>query len=68
MFGKMTISTNPASEVWFNGQKLGETPLANVRLPAGDLVLDLIDLNTRAKQQVKVTIAPNTTRAFKFPQ
>lgn len=39
--GTLSIATSPWCEVWWRGRKLGTTPLANVRLPAGRQTLEL---------------------------
>jgi serine/threonine-protein kinase len=40
-FGFLTIDTSPWSQVSVGGKLLGQTPLVNVKLPAGNQVLTL---------------------------
>jgi serine/threonine-protein kinase len=42
-FGKATIDSRPWSLVFWRGRRLGETPVINVELPAGNQPLVLVD-------------------------
>jgi len=41
--GLVSLDTTPWSRVFFHGRSLGETPLAEVRLPVGRQVLVCVD-------------------------
>jgi serine/threonine-protein kinase len=55
--GTLTIATTPWSEVFLGSRRLGTTPLANVRLPAGTHTLTLRAPGRPPRRQ-NVTIEP----------
>lgn len=59
--GTLTINTEPWSEVWVDGKKLGMTPLAYKELPAGRHKLVLKNPRLKLKKTVWVRIQPGKT-------
>jgi len=56
--GLVSLDTTPWSRVYFHGRLLGETPLAEVRLPAGRQILVCVDGEDR-RHNVTVVVDPN---------
>jgi hypothetical protein len=63
--GWINLDARPHAEVYLEGLKLGETPLANVKLPAGCVRLRFVDPTTRAEQVRAVWVEPNETSAYR---
>jgi serine/threonine-protein kinase len=59
--GSLTINTQPWSEVWVDGKKLGLTPLAYKELPAGRHRLVLKNPRLKLKKAVWIRIQANKT-------
>lgn len=59
--GALTIDSDPWAEVWLGGVKLGVTPLAYVKLPAGRHQLTLRNPEQRIETQVWVDIEASKT-------
>jgi serine/threonine-protein kinase len=59
--GSLTINTQPWSEVWVDGKKLGLTPLAYKELPAGRHKLVLKNPRLQLKKTVWIRIQPGKT-------
>ena len=59
--GTLTINTQPWSEVWVDGKKLGLTPLAYKELPAGRHKLVLKNPRLQLKKTVWIRIQPDKT-------
>jgi hypothetical protein len=64
--GKVTIDTVPYSEIFHDGKKLGDTPLANQKLPSGCLELVAKDPVTQKAKTVKLRVEPNKTLRYRF--
>jgi serine/threonine-protein kinase len=64
--GFVTISTTPHSDVFWNGRKLGQTPLARYKLPSGCVTITAKALGGGAEKTVRLTVEPNRVRIFKF--
>jgi hypothetical protein len=58
--GLLTIDTEPWTEVYMGGRKLGITPLERVRLPSGHHELELRNDQFGLRRRVKVVIQPGT--------
>ncbi|MBI4819906.1 MAG: hypothetical protein HY791_26770 [Deltaproteobacteria bacterium] len=52
--GFITINTEPHSVVYFGDRKLGETPLARVKLPAGCMVLTARNAEYETRKVIRV--------------
>ncbi len=63
--GKLTVRTTPYSVVFHNGKRLGETPFADLELPAGTYSLVFRNPN-RATVTRKVVITANKTTKLSF--
>jgi serine/threonine protein kinase len=63
--GKLTAKTNPSSEVFLNGKKLGETPFADVDLAPGVYTLTFKNPGLPAVTK-KVTITAGKTTKLAF--
>ncbi len=62
--GFVTIDTRPYSEIFWGERRLGETPLARVRLPAG-----CVELEARSGELTKtfkVAVEPNGISTYRF--
>jgi serine/threonine protein kinase len=64
--GAITITTKPYSTVYWNGRKLGETPLANVTMPAGCVTLVAKNEKLGLERRVKVKVEPNRVNIYRF--
>jgi serine/threonine-protein kinase len=64
--GKLTIDSVPWSEVFFNGKKLGDTPLVDFPMPVGVHVLKLVNDDKGLKGSVEVEIQPGKTTVKKL--
>ena len=62
--GFATIDTTPSSDIYWDGKKLGETPLARQKLPAG--CIKLVAKTATKEMEVKVMIEPNKVQRYKF--
>jgi hypothetical protein len=56
----------PYSEIFHDGKKLGDTPLANQKLPSGCLELVAKDPVTQKAKTVKLRVEPNKTLRYRF--
>jgi hypothetical protein len=62
--GFVTIDTRPHSEIFWNGRRLGETPLAQYELPAGCVELEA--RGETAKKRFKVRVEPNQVAIYRL--
>ncbi len=60
-FGFLTIDTSPWSQVSIAGHSLGQTPLVNVKLPAGNQVLTMRNPEQGIETNYGVSIEPGKT-------
>lgn len=60
-FGYLTLDTSPWSQVSVGGRALGQTPLVNVKLPAGSQVLSLRNPELGIETSYPVTIENGKT-------
>ena len=59
--GYLTLDTKPWTEVYYKGKRLGLTPLAYQKLPAGKIKLQLRNREQNIKKTITVEIKPNQT-------
>jgi len=64
--GKLSIDTNPWSHVFFDGKKLGDTPLINHPVAAGRHKVKLVNDEKGLTKVVEVTIQPGKTTVQKL--
>jgi len=64
--GYLTLDTKPWTEVYFKGKRLGLTPLAYQKLPAGKIRLLLRNREKNIKKTIVVEIKPNQTTVKKI--
>ncbi|MEW6431393.1 MAG: serine/threonine-protein kinase [Myxococcota bacterium] len=64
--GKLTLKTTPWTTVYLGKQKLGDTPLINVPVPAGRQVLRLVNPEKKLDSSIEVEIVPNETTVKKL--
>ena len=64
--GKLSVDTNPWSHVFFDGRKLGETPLINHPVAAGRHKLKLVNDEKGLTKVVEVNIQPGKTTVQKL--
>jgi serine/threonine protein kinase len=64
--GYLNLDTNPWSEVYHRGKRLGLTPLAYQKLPAGKVKLLLRNREKNIKKTVVIEIKPNETTVKKI--
>jgi serine/threonine-protein kinase len=64
--GFVTIATKPDADIFWQGRKLGQTPLARYKLPSGCVTLTARALDGSAEKTVRVSVEPNRVRIFKF--
>jgi len=63
--GTLTVRTNPYAEVYINGKKIGETPFADVQLPAGTYMVVFKNPSLPPVKKV-VTISPGKPVKLNF--
>jgi serine/threonine protein kinase len=59
--GYLTLDTKPWTEVYYKGKRLGLTPLAYQKLPAGKIKLQLRNREKNIKKTIVIDIKPNET-------
>ena len=64
--GKLMLDTTPWTTVYLGNRKLGDTPLLGVSLPAGKLVLRLVNPEQNLTSSVEVVIIGNETTVKKL--
>jgi eukaryotic-like serine/threonine-protein kinase len=66
--GKLRLMTNPWTDIYFQGRKLGQTPLVDVVLPSGKLKLRAINPEAGIDKVIWVEIKPDqrVTKRFNF--
>jgi len=64
--GYLTLDTKPWTEVYFKGKRLGLTPLAYKKLPAGKQKLLLRNREKNIKKTIVIEIKPNETTVKQF--
>ncbi len=64
--GKLTLKTEPWTQVFLGRQKLGDTPLIGVALPVGRHVLRLYNPESGLESSIEVDIKPNDTTVKKL--
>ena len=62
--GFVTIDTTPSSEIFWDGKRLGETPVSRQKLPAG--CIELVAKTSDKEMKVKVMVEPNKVQRYKF--
>jgi tRNA A-37 threonylcarbamoyl transferase component Bud32 len=62
--GYVTISTKPYATLFWNGRKLGETPVSKVRLPSGCVTLNA-KTKSGADHTFQVKVEPNKVNIYK---
>ena len=62
--GFLRLNTEPWSEVYLKGKKLGVTPLVDVKLPAGTHALSLVNPKKGINTTLSVTIKPGKTTSL----
>ncbi len=62
--GLLRLNTEPWSEVYLKGKKLGVTPLVDVKLPAGTHALSLVNPKKGINTTLSVTIKPGKTTSL----
>ncbi len=58
-FGRLNLLVSPWADVYYEGNKLGTTPLANIRLPEGTHKLILKNPLLKIEKQITVQIVPD---------
>lgn len=64
--GYITITTKPYSTVYWDGRKLGETPVARVPMPSGCIELVAKNEKLGLERRVKVNVEPNRVNIYRF--
>jgi hypothetical protein len=66
LVGWVTINTKPYSEIWFGDKKLGETPLAKVKLPSGCFEIRAVAVESRKERKIQIEVQPNKNLRYQF--
>jgi serine/threonine protein kinase len=61
LFGRLTVDSKPWAIVFVDGEKRGMTPLADMKLGAGQHELVMDNPKLQAKKRVQVRVEPNKT-------
>ncbi len=64
--GRLTLDTEPWTQVFLGKRKLGDTPLIELPLPAGTHRLHLVNAEDKVDTVVEVVIKPNATTVKKL--
>ena len=66
--GRLRLTTSPWTEIYYNGKKLGQTPLVDVELPPGRIRLKAVNKDMGIEQEILVEIksGERTTQRFNF--
>ncbi len=56
--GTLNVNTEPWSEIYLGGKKLGMTPVLGVKLPPGKYVLTAANNGLNIRKKIKITIRP----------
>jgi serine/threonine-protein kinase len=64
--GRLTLDTEPWTQVFLGKRKLGDTPLIELALPAGTHKLHLVNAEEHVDTVVEVVIKPNATTVKKL--
>jgi serine/threonine-protein kinase len=64
--GKLSLDTNPWTEVFWKGKSLGQTPLLEVDFPAGPQQLQLRNPGESVDQTIEVVIKPGEVTTKKL--
>jgi serine/threonine-protein kinase len=64
--GRLTLDTEPWTQVFLGKRKLGDTPLIELALPAGTHRLHLVNAEDHVDTVVEVVIKPNATTVKKL--
>jgi serine/threonine protein kinase len=64
--GKLRLTTNPWTDVYYDGKHLGQTPLIDVELPSGKVKLRVVNKEQGIDKTLTVVIKPGekTTKRF----
>lgn len=67
-FGTVTIATTPWAEVYIDGKKIGSTPIAKLKIPAGTHKLTLVnpDLQVKIDKTIKIGAGDNVRLVHNF--
>jgi hypothetical protein len=63
--GKLRLHTNPWTDIYFNGRKLGQTPLVDVELPSGLIKLRAVNKEAGIDRTIFVKIKPGQTNVHR---
>ncbi|MFO0722874.1 MAG: serine/threonine-protein kinase [Myxococcota bacterium] len=63
--GFVTIETSPPSEIYYGNERLGETPLNKVKLPAGCVELVAKAKDPPKEKHIKLLVEPNKIHAYR---
>lgn len=64
--GKATIDTVPYSEIFWDGKKLGDTPISNQKFPAGCIELVARSKEPPLERRFRIRVEPNKTNRYRF--
>jgi eukaryotic-like serine/threonine-protein kinase len=66
--GTLRLTTNPWTDIYFNGKRLGQTPLLDVELPAGRLKLKAVNKEMGIDETISVEIksGERTNQRYNF--
>jgi serine/threonine-protein kinase len=56
--GKLRLETDPYTQVYVHGRRLGDTPLIDVELPSGMQALHLVNADEHIDEHIEVEIKP----------
>jgi serine/threonine protein kinase len=64
--GWATIDTTPFSEIYWNGKRLGETPISKQKFPSGCIELIAKSATPPMEKKVRIRIEPNKNLRYRF--
>jgi serine/threonine-protein kinase len=63
--GYITIATNPVSDIFIGDKKIGQTPLAKVKVPSGCVVVKAVSADGKSVTE-KLLVDPNVVKIYRF--
>lgn len=64
--GYITIGTTPVADIYIGGHKVGQTPLASYKVPAGCVEVKAVSATGKSVLK-KLTVEPNKVSIYRFP-
>ena len=64
--GFVTIDSTPYSEIFWQGRKIGSTPLANFKMPSGCVTIEAVNAEQGKRRVVNLKVEPNRVSTYRL--